>query len=858
MFSKRRLLLTLFSIPVVGIIVLIWRPWRPRIDVQNVILISLDTCRADRLACYGYPRPTTPHLDDLASQSTLFTDVLAPVPMTLPSHCTMLTGTNPPYHGVHDNLNNRLTDSNVTLAEILGKYGFVTGAVVSAFVLNSQFGLDQGFDDYNDHFKQKHEAVGMRERKGDEATRIAVEWIEQHQDERFFFLLHYFDPHFPYEAPEPFAARFPSDPYAAEIAYTDHCVGQVIDQLKQLGLYESTLVIVVGDHGEMLGEHGESTHMYFIYQAAMRVPMIIKVPGQTTTRRINDPVGIIDIVPTVCSVLNIDIPSQVRGENLSTVFRGGQLPQSPRYRYCESVTPTNYGANSLLGIMDDRWKFISTTRPELYDLSQDPQELNNLSREQPRRARRLQDELYRIIEDQFRDDVGADVTLDSGAVRQLESIGYVGGETEEGALEYYDQPAEWDDPKDLIAFHRKLQQVLGFQALENLDRARELCLQLVDERPSYVQGHYKLAEIAVDQQSPATAIGHLNRVISLDGKHFQAHKMLGNLLLDDNNYDEAITNFVRAIEIDPTKPEVFSQLGAALAGTGKTDDAVAHYRMALELVPDLAQPRVNLGVALAAEGKTQDAIIHYLRAIELAPEYADAHYNLGRAYEAEGNLDEAIKSYQQTLELDSKYAEAHLNLGELLGRERKMQQCEHHFREALRIQPDYALAHYNLARTLHGLGRVNAAMQHYRAATDLKPDDARAHYRYGQALMIQENPTEAISHYRTALRLRPEWAAVLGDMAWCLAARPDWPVFAPDEALPLAQRAAEISNQQDANLLDTLAIAQAAAGQFEAAIASAKQALTLEPAAHNQRIADEIRAKLKLYEQKKPYQASKE
>ena len=226
-------------------------------QIRNIVLISIDTCRADHLSCYGFTRKTTPNIDAVAEQGILFENVMAPVPLTFPAHSTMLTGTIPPHHGVRDNTKYRFVDSNLSLAEILKEKGFATAAVISAVVLSSEVGLDQGFDTYDDEFEDSLVSVGIVQRRGEEVSRVGIEWLQQHRDEPFFLFLHYYDPHHDYSPPEPFASRFSDNLYAGEIAYTDYCIGQVIDQLKSLGLQDSTLLIITADHGELLGEHGD-------------------------------------------------------------------------------------------------------------------------------------------------------------------------------------------------------------------------------------------------------------------------------------------------------------------------------------------------------------------------------------------------------------------------------------------------------------------------------------------------------------------------------------------------------------------------------------------------------------------------
>ncbi len=276
--------------------------------IKHIVLISMDTTRADALSCYGNRYKTTANIDALAREGVLFENAIAPTPLTLPSHSTMLTGTTPPYHGIHDNIYYRLDMSHVTLAEILKKKGFSTGAFISSFILDSQFGLDQGFDHYNDELEDAQASFGANERRAGETSRLAIDWIDGHYKENMFLFLHFYDPHMDYEPPEPYDSMFTSSSlampsaikqfglYLGEVAYADHCIARVIDKLKSLGIYDSTLIIVTADHGEMLGEHEEITHGYFIYRSVVRVPLVFKLPGRSRSARIKNTVGLVDIV----------------------------------------------------------------------------------------------------------------------------------------------------------------------------------------------------------------------------------------------------------------------------------------------------------------------------------------------------------------------------------------------------------------------------------------------------------------------------------------------------------------------------------------------------------------------------------
>ncbi|GAH42052.1 unnamed protein product, partial [marine sediment metagenome] len=406
----------------------------------------------------------------------------------------------------------KLGESNVTLAEILTERGYATGAIISAYVLDSQYGLDQGFETYNDRFEEPvRNLLYFSERRGAETSRFAVEWLEKHKDKKAFLFLHYFDPHIKYTPPEPFASEFADNLYAGEIAYTDHCIGQVLEKLKELGLYDSTLIIVTGDHGEMLGEHGEDDHTYFIYQPAIKVPLIFKLPGRTQPQKIKHLVGLIDIIPTVCRLLGVEAPSEVHGKDLSPYFGQNQPSAQNRYLYCESLTPTRYGAAALLGLVTDRWKYIQTTRPELYDIVEDACETKNLLDEQPVRARILQDHLKQILEQTVRKDTSTKVDLDEQAIKRLQSLGYVAGDISED----FDFDQSGDDPKDLVDFHNIYKSTSDLILQKEYEQAEKICQQLALQRPHVYQIYVLMTSIAREQGDFDRAVSHLNRAIEV-------------------------------------------------------------------------------------------------------------------------------------------------------------------------------------------------------------------------------------------------------------------------------------------------------------------------------------------------------
>lgn len=591
-------------------------------DIRHVLLISIDTCRADHLGCYGFPRPTTPNIDAVAKSGALFEQVASPVPLTLPAHSTLLTGLTPLQHGVHDNLDYRLGPSHVTLAEHLASQGFDTGAVISTFVLDAKFGLNQGFDTYLDHFDAKRELPGeINERKGEEATRLALQWISENRDRRSFLFLHYYDPHTFYEPPEPFASRFADNLYAGEIAYTDHCIGQVVSHLKKLGIYDSTLLIIVGDHGEMLNEHGEYAHGYFVYEAAIKVPLIVRLPGQRSSRRVPGLVGLVDVMPTVCGLLGIEPPPDLHGEDLTRCIVGNETPRVDREVYCESLTPTKYGANALLGLVTPQWKYIETTRPELYDLASDPREANNLIAARPRVAAALHERLASLLEQQTAADVESEIELDQGDRQRLAALGYVaGGRVDDDLLIDANRP----DPKDLIVFHeaRGKLDVLLFH--NRLDEAERVCNELLQRIPDYADAHFHLASIAAKRGEPATSIARYRRVLELDPAHVEAHTNLATELESAGQRDEAIRHLQLAIAADAESPEAHHNLASLLARGGRLDEAIELYRRAIELDADYADAHYHLAMALSTRGQSATAVPHFREAIRLRPRWPEA------------------------------------------------------------------------------------------------------------------------------------------------------------------------------------------------------------------------------------------
>src|SRR6266508_1756941 len=399
---------------------------------RNLVLITIDTLRPDHLECYGYKLVRTPRINSLAADGVLVEKAYTPIPLTLPSHASIFTGTYPMFHGVRDFTGFTLSKDRATLATMLKSAGYGTGAVVGSAVLEARWGLDQGFDFYYDNFSSTvdRDWQSIAERRGDVVVREGLNWLEKHKTNPFFLWLHLFDPHDPYEPPPPYDRQYRERPYDGEIAYTDENVGKIMDYLKSNQLYDNSLIVLLGDHGEGLGEHGEKYHGFFIYDSTLRVPLIFKLPGPGAheSRKLSQPVRTIDVLPTILQILGVaDRAKEIQGRGIYSVLMGRSMPEEAA-SYAEIFLPYyHFDWSPLLSLRRDRYKFIDAPRPELYDTEADPGETQNLYARKGALAGQLK-ELLRRTSSQYSSRNGAagmPKEIDPVTLEKLQSLGYL-------------------------------------------------------------------------------------------------------------------------------------------------------------------------------------------------------------------------------------------------------------------------------------------------------------------------------------------------------------------------------------------------------------------------------------------------
>jgi arylsulfatase A-like enzyme/Flp pilus assembly protein TadD len=632
----------------------------PAKPALNVVLITIDTLRADHLGCYGYKQIKTPNIDALAADGTRFDRAFAVVPVTLPSHTSILTGTYPMLSGMHDFSGNKLSPLQPTLASVLKQAGYQTGAVIAAAVLDSRFGLNQGFDFYYDHFEfsRLDEAnLDEMERPGNVVADVTLDWLAKNSQKKFFLWMHLYDPHAPYQPHEPYSREYAAQPYDGAIAFADEQVGRLLRFLKEKGIYRNTVIVLCGDHGESLGEHGEKTHGFFIYNATMHVPLIIKLLEKPAAGVVDDPVSLVDLMPTVLHAVGVNVPSQVQGRSLLPELGSGSDAQAERDRvlYGETFLPRiHFNWSELRGSENTKYHFIDAPRPELYDLAKDPGELHNLFTEKSAVADEMRAKLAGLIRDYSAGKEMAEKTgLDPALMERLKSLGYAGfsgGTDPTGKDPIGKDPTAKDptissrdlpDPKDRIATYELISDAVADSQHGRYRESIEKLKSVINTEPKSVPAHYMQGLNYYRLKMFAEAVDELQKTIQLSPDYALASFNLGMAQAHAGQIDDAIATLQRTLQLDATNFEAAFNLGVAFLQKKQLDPAAAAFRQSVTINAEFARGHRALGETLLYQGKLDDAIAELRRAVELAPQESAMHESLAKALAAKGLTAEA-------------------------------------------------------------------------------------------------------------------------------------------------------------------------------------------------------------------------
>jgi arylsulfatase A-like enzyme/Tfp pilus assembly protein PilF len=620
-------------------------------SAPNVVVITIDTLRPDHLGCYGDKQIRTPNIDALASGGTRFERAYTPVPVTLPAHTVIFTGTYPMLSGMHDFSGNKLNATQPTLASVLKQHGYVTGAVVGSAVLDSRFGLNQGFDFYYDHFdfnRLQESNLEEMERPGNVVADATLDWLAKNRKNKFFLWMHLYDPHYPYRPPAPYSEQYKDRPYDGEIAFADAQVGRLIGFLKANGLYQNTLIVLAGDHGESLGEHGEKNHGFFIYNATLHVPMIIRLPGDSSPRVVSELTSLADLMPTVLHVLKIDVPSQVQGVSLLPLM-SPKKPEESRNLYAETFLPRlHFNWSELRALETEKYHFIDAPKPELYDLSKDPGETQNLYAEKKAVAEEMRARLTTLIgQHSAGTELAQKTGLDPALMERLKSLGYAG-------FSGGGNPAITDrslpDPKDRIQIYELISEAIAESQHGEYQNSAEKLTAALKTEPDSVPVHYLLGLDYYRLRQFPRAVEELQRVLQLSPDYALAVFNLGLAYARTGDFDRAIQQLKHALELDGTNFSAAYNLGAAYGQKQMVPEAVASFRQTVAIAPDYPAGHRALGEMLLYRGEVDEALAELKRASELDPRDAGTHASLAKALSAKGlnaEADEELRKAQQ-------------------------------------------------------------------------------------------------------------------------------------------------------------------------------------------------------------------
>jgi arylsulfatase A-like enzyme/Tfp pilus assembly protein PilF len=667
---------------------------------QNVLLITIDTLRADALGCYGGPA-ATPALDRLAADGIRFDFAHAHAVLTLPSHATILTGLYPFQHGIRDNAGYRLASNARTAATMLKQAGWATGAFVGAFPLHSRFGLNLGFDVYDDRFGETRAPTEfvMPERPATVVVPLAREWIAARRGKKWFAWVHVFDPHAPYSPPPPFDAQYASRPYYGEVAAVDSALAPLLDEVRSAGA--PTLVVVTGDHGEALGDHGEESHGLFAYESTLRVPLIITELGARSRGRREpgevSPVAArhVDILPTILDAVGQPVAPDLPGRTLLP-SEERRRRSSPRASYFEAMAAMlNRGWAPLTGVLSDHDKFIELPIPERYDLASDPGEHTNLAGRTPDRDRALAASLRAFGAAR----PGERRREDSDAAARLRALGYVTGDAPIKA-----RYSDADDPKRLVDLDQAVHRGVAAFNGHRYDEAVHIYQQLISGRPDMAIAYRHLAFVEWERGNVVSAIAVLQRAIAAGATNAGVVTQLGSYLAETGHAAEAIRTLEPRAEDPSADADTLNALGIAYARAGRREDAERVFVRVLDINPESSIPLENLGVMALERQDLGTARRYFERAVSVDPQSSRAHAGLGVAALNSGDHGRAIEAWTRALQLDPTNYDALYNLGITLAHDGNMGAARPYLEQFLRAAPAafYAKDIHEISRLLQG------------------------------------------------------------------------------------------------------------------------------------------------------------
>jgi len=668
---------------------------------KHVVLVTIDTLRADRLGVYGSEDVETPNLDAIADAGAIASTAVVHTPLTRPSHTSLFTGRLPPEHGIRDNISPTLSAELPVLAEMLRDVGFRTAAFVSSVVLSSQSGLDRGFDLYSDDFEGGDDDarfLNTVQKSGDKTLEEASAWLsDQRASGRLFSWIHLYDPHDPYEPPEPYRSRYADRLYDGEVAWTDELIGRLDDTLRELELSEDTLLVITSDHGESLGEHGEPGHGFFIYDATLKVPLIFRGPGVEPGTRLLHTVRSVDLPRTILELVGVqpDDGLAASGRSVAAAL-GGEVEPAEAPTYAESLVPLiHFGWSDLRSVREGGWKYIEAPSPELYNIDDDPDEQENLVSTRAATAARMRDQLAAFLEDERDSTEASGEAVPAELLEQLGALGYLGP----GAT---GSEPTGEDPKDKVSEFRTANALMR-QGLvdfhdEDLDASIASFEELLSLEIESFEIHYYLARALLAKDRNEASVPHFEAAVARHPSYAAAYEGLAQARLSTGATTGALQALAAGREAAPDDGGLALRHARLLRQLGRNEASQAAFEAALPLVPEDALARVQLGELLRDMGQAEPAITRMREAVALEPETASYWNSLGMVLGGQESWDEARHAFETAIELDGDRAMYTYNLGLVLLRSENPQDARQWFEITLDLNPEFEAARAQLDR----------------------------------------------------------------------------------------------------------------------------------------------------------------
>ena len=723
----------------------------------NYILVTVDTLRADRVGCYGFSRIDTPTIDLFAARGIKFERCFSQTPLTLPSHTSIFTGTLPLFHGIRDNGGFTVPKELKTLAEVFKDKGYDTAAFIGALVLDSRWGLNQGFDYYYDQFdlrKFERISLGTVQRPGNEVMDEALKWLESKKGKKHFAWIHLYDPHTPYEPPPPFDKKY-RHPYIGEIAFADSQLGRLWQFLEENTLVDKTFLIFASDHGESLGEHLESAHGFFVYQGAIHVPLIVVTPF-AKLQGISCPqvVSLIDVMPTVLEMDGDLIPQQVQGKSLVPLFFNPKK-NIENLAYAETFYPRfHYGWSDLKSVQNGRYKLILAPEPELYDLENDAKEANNIAASEAKTFAELNAEAAAFIEKSSQNAYEMDYKkVDEETREKLAALGYIGSFIDPAKL----KGKTLGNPKEKIVVFNELSRARELGLEGHYEEAIKAIEGIIASDPDIIDAYFSLGNIYFKQEKYQDAIAWFMKALERkpddsltalniglayermgrfdEGEKFilgfidqgfadsQLYFLLANMKFSQKKYDEAIPYFEKCLSLNSESAASYSMLASIYILKEDYGQAEKYIQESLKLNPKLSNAYYNQAQIFEKQGKKNEALDAYLKEIQNSPKHLKATYNLSRLYREMGDTEKEYEYLNKCIEIEATFPLSYFYLARIyLNRGEKYQEAIDLVKKGIELKPSRAelpLGYFLLADLYNRIGQNSMSAEYARKGQEI-------------------------------------------------------------------------------------------------------------------------------------------